>query len=114
VIDERAAIEQVLRAYERAYTSKNVGAIRLVQDLSAAEARNLEQTFRDAEEYSVTVVKVEGIAFPAPGQATVTCVRRLVFRSRAGGMNSDRNFPSLLTLQKRPTGWVIVSVIVRK
>jgi serine/threonine-protein kinase len=114
VVDERAAIVQLLRAYERAYTSKDIGAIRQIQSLSAAEAKSLEQTFRNADEYSVTVVKVEGIAFPAPGQATVTCIRRIVFRSRVASMNSDQNVPTVLTLQKRPTGWIIVSWTVRR
>jgi hypothetical protein len=110
VIDERAAIEQFMRNYENAYNSKSLDAIRGVQILSEAEAKRLQNTFQEAREYKMTV-QVQTITIaPTGGQATVTGLRRILFRSRFD--TQDKPVQVLFTLQKRGAVWMVVSVAV--
>jgi tetratricopeptide (TPR) repeat protein len=112
-IDENAAIQQLMRALAAAYTSRNIGAIRQLQSLTDGEVRQLEATFRDAREYQVTIQVEKIVVMPTGVQATVSAQRRVMFRSKAGGMNGDRTVPMVFTVQKRPTGWMVTGVSTR-
>ena len=105
--DENAAIEQVLRGYVAAYNSKSVDAIRRIYALSDADAKSLDKMFREARDYKMEM-NVQNINVSGD-KATVTGVRRVQFRSSFGNQDSGPR-PTELTLQKRGSGWLIVSV----
>ena len=104
---ENAAIEQVLRDYVAAYNSKNIEAIRRIYTLPDADAISLDKMFREARDYKMTV-DVQGINVSGD-TATVTGVRRVQFRSSFGIQDSGPR-TTQFTLEKRGSGWLIVSV----
>jgi hypothetical protein len=105
--DENAAIAQVLRGYVAAYNSKNVDAIRRIYALSDTDAKSLDKMFREARDYKMEM-DVQNINVSGD-KATVTGVRRVQFRSSFGNQDSGPR-PTEFTLQKRGSGWLIVSV----
>jgi hypothetical protein len=105
---EHVDIEKVLRMYEAAYASKDVDALRRVQALSSTEAKALSTEFADALEYRVTMDKADIRVSPDGRSATVTAeVRRLVTK---GSRVSTSNAVRVFAMEKRRSGWMIVSV----
>jgi hypothetical protein len=90
-----------------AYNSKNIEEIRRIYSLSDAEAISLDKMFRDARDHKMEI-NVQNINVSGD-KATVTSVRRVQFRSSFGNQDSGPR-TTQFTLEKRGSGWLIVSV----
>ena len=105
---EEAAIKQVLDNYARAYSTRQVEAVKSVQPLSPQEAKDLAAMFADVTDYRITV-------------DSVTCVFSSDFRTVKVSANrietkiqNNHFMPSnalmIFSMDKQKGGWKIVKI----
>jgi hypothetical protein len=105
---ETQAIRRVLDLYEAAYASKSIDALRRVQALSPAEAKDIAARFAEMRDSRIVIDKEDIRLAAGFRQATVTAqVSRL---STIGGGLTRRSGVEVFTLQKRGGGWIITAV----
>jgi hypothetical protein len=99
----------VIRAYEAAWESLDLAALRRVQALSRDEADRVAQTMASAREYVMQVV-VLGVTTDADGRrASARCQMTREFHPRVG-RQTRHSGTSTLRFEKRDGAWIIVSV----
>lgn len=109
-VDERVAIEQTLRAYEAAWASLDVEAVRRVQQFSGAELARVRGSLDAAREFHVSV-QVQNVALaPDERHATVTARVSRLFTPKSGGKPVDNSTINTFTMEKRDNSWVIVTL----
>jgi hypothetical protein len=106
---QEAAIRQSLRAYEAAWESLDLEALRGVQRLSGAEADLVGQTMAAARQYAMQVTVRDIALDPGGRRASVVCRIAREFHPRIGRV-SRQTVTSTLELERRDTGWIIVAV----
>jgi tetratricopeptide (TPR) repeat protein len=111
--NEEANIQRALRAYEAAFKMMDIGALRRVWDLSASEARSLQDSFSQLRAYDAFVQNTAIKIAPDGQNATVACDVRRVFHLKAAGSREERTTPMVFAMQKRGDTWVIVRASAR-
>jgi hypothetical protein len=109
---DKEAIRRTFRAFETAYRTMNVDALRKVQVLSAAEAKDLQSKFAELMSYQVTI-DTEYFQFPSDRKAIVVA-RMSTMTLKRGDKTLLGQGTSLPTfnLDKRGDTWIIASMVV--
>jgi hypothetical protein len=104
---EEVEIRRALRAYETAYASRSVDAVRRVRVLSSAESKAMKAEFADALGYRIVVDK-EDVRLLDSRKAIVTA-RMFTEVSRRDRILQGTSIP-VFTMEKRGDSWMIVGV----
>jgi hypothetical protein len=109
-VDERAAIEQTLRAYEAAWASRDPNSLSRLQTLSGDGFAAVRNSMDSAREIEVSV-QVQNVALADDSRhATVTARVRRRFVPKSAARTSDIVANNVFTMEKRGEMWVIVAL----
>jgi TonB family protein len=103
-----AEIHATLRRYEAAREARDFNALQQVQRLSAAEARQIQETMRNTRELQLDISDVAVTLAPNLQQATITCTIRTQFRPNIGGRQENTR-KATFELENRGDSWIIIS-----
>jgi hypothetical protein len=112
-VDERAAIEETLRAYEDAWRARDAAALQQVREVSASELTLIEGTMRDAREFELRVRVRSTNIDPTAGRAVLNTTVETRFVPRQGTRPKAPPEPTTITLEKRQGRWIIVEMKTR-
>ena len=104
---DELAIRRVLDAYQAAYAARDVKALQRVQALTPAERAAISAELASVRQYIVRVDHTDISVANNGRQATVTAA---VTRRIVGTGLKDQTLVEVITLEKRPAGWIILSV----
>ena len=104
---DHLAIRSVLDAYQAAYAARDVKALERVQVLTPAERAAISAELASVRQYIVRVDHTDISVGENRRRATVTAA---VTRRIVGSGLKDQTQVEVITLEKRPAGWVILSV----
>jgi len=109
-VDERAAIERTLRAYEAAWASLDPEAIRRVQDFTGADMTRVRASMAGARQFQVSV-QIQDVRLAADGRhAAVTASVRRVLIPKIAARTTDSSTKNTFTMEKRGDTWFIVTL----
>ena len=107
VTPDQLAIRRVLDAYQAAYAARDVKALQRVQALTPAERAAVSAELASVGQYTVRIDHPDINVAENHRQATVTAA---VTRRMVGTGFKEQKLVEVITLEKRPAGWVILSV----
>jgi hypothetical protein len=104
--DDEAAIQRVIRTYERAIETKDLALYRSIRpSLTAAEEAQLRNSFRQVDVQEITI-RVDGLTIDGQ-KATARISRQDTLVT--GGRRQTQNSVQTLRFEKGPAGWVVTN-----